>query len=146
MATGNQEFGTIIGSDARFKGEFAFDSAAKVLGSIEGSITSTGTVHIADGSKCKATVDAKEISIEGEIEGNIAASDRVEVKPNGRVQGDVTAAKMTMAEGASIDGYCRIGKNGQASPSSARTSTQTEVKPPAQQQPAQAQKAAAKSS
>jgi len=116
------QFGTIIGADASFKGDFKFDSAAKVLGSIEGSISSKGVIHVAGGSRCKATVAAKEVAVEGIIEGNVEATDRVELKPNGAIHGDVVAAKMTMADGSSIDGYCRIGVNGKASAA-------TELKP-----------------
>jgi len=114
MADSSQEYGTIIGADASFKGEISFDSAAKVLGKFEGSIKAKGKVFIADGSQCKASIEAKEIAIEGKIEGNLEATDRVEVKPTGRVSGDIVAARMTMADGASLEGHVRIGTNGDA--------------------------------
>lgn len=125
MADSKQDFTTVIGPDASFKGEISFESSAKVLGRVEGSIASKDRIHIADGSDCKATVTAKEIAVEGHIEGNCEASDRIEILANGRITGDVVAARMNMAEGASINGYCRIGVSGNGQ---ARTS-QTEVKP-----------------
>jgi cytoskeletal protein CcmA (bactofilin family) len=128
MADSSQEYGTIIGADANFKGELSFDSAAKFLGKFEGNINSKGRVHIADGSTCRATVKAKEVSVEGVIEGNIEAMDRVEVKPKGTITGDITAARMIMAEGASIDGHCRIGTNGHP-PAGSRPGSTTESKP-----------------
>jgi cytoskeletal protein CcmA (bactofilin family) len=115
MADRVTEYGTIIGPDASFKGDFKFDSAAKVMGSIEGSIHGKGVIHIGDGCKCKAAIAAKEVLIEGVVEGNVEAGDRVELKLNGRITGDIVAAKMSMSDGASIDGYCRIGTNGKAS-------------------------------
>jgi cytoskeletal protein CcmA (bactofilin family) len=114
MADINPEFGTIIGADANFKGEISFDTAAKFLGKFEGSINSKGRVLIADGSACKATVKAKDIAVEGQLEGNVEAMDRIEIKTKGTILGDIVAARMIMAEGASIDGHCRIGVNGQA--------------------------------
>jgi cytoskeletal protein CcmA (bactofilin family) len=131
MADSSQEYGTIIGADANFKGEISFDSAAKVLGRFEGSIKAKGKVFIADGSQCKASIEAKEIAIEGQIEGNLEATDRVEVKPTGQVHGDIVAARMTMADGASLDGHVRIGSNGQGGGRGARGAS-TEVKPAAQ--------------
>jgi cytoskeletal protein CcmA (bactofilin family) len=131
----SHEYGTIIGADANFKGELNFESAAKFLGRFEGSITSKGKVLVADGSRCKATVKAKEVAVEGHIEGNVEATDRVELKPKGVIVGDVTAARMIMAEGASMDGHCRIGLNGQAGVKAGATATQTEVKPVSQPQP-----------
>jgi cytoskeletal protein CcmA (bactofilin family) len=131
MADSNQEYGTIIGADANFKGELTFDSAAKLLGKFEGTINSKGRVHVADGSTCKATVKAKEVSVEGHIEGNVEAGDRLELKNKGTITGDIVAARMIMAEGASIDGHCRIGVNGNT-----RSSSTTEPKISVQSQSA----------
>jgi len=145
MADSSQEFATIIGADARFKGDLKFDSAAKVLGRFEGSISSKGKIYIADGCECKATISAKEVAVEGRIEGNVEAGDRIEIKPTGIVTGDIVAARMTMAEGASINGHCRIGPNGQV-PASGRPASTAEAKPTSdskapQQQQAQPAKA-----
>ena len=126
MAT-NQEFATIIGADAKFKGELKFESAAKVLGRFEGSIESKGMVFIADGCACKATISAKEVAVEGRIDGNVTAGDRIELMPTGVVAGDIVAKRMTMAEGASINGHCQIGPNGKDAPGKA--SSTTEAKP-----------------
>ena len=128
-----QEFGTVIGADASFKGDLTFDSAAKFLGKFEGSISSKGKVLVADGSRCKATFKAKEIAVEGHIEGNVEATERLELKPKGTIVGDVVAARMVMADGASIDGHCRIGVNGQARVAAGGTTT--EVKPVGQAAP-----------
>ena len=134
MAESSQEFGTVIGPDAKFKGDLSFDSAANVLGRFEGSITSKGKVHIADGSACKATIAAKEVAVAGRIEGNVQADDRIELKPTGVVTGDIVAARMTMSEGASINGHCHIGPNGQAP--GKKVGSVAEAKPEASQQPA----------
>ncbi len=137
MAPSEQEFSTIIGPDARVKGEVSFESAAKVLGTLEGSVTGKGKVHVANGSRCKATVTAKEVAVEGHIEGNVEASDRVEIMANGKITGDVVAAKMNMAEGASINGYCRIGVSTDDSSrsTSSRSASTTEPKPEIETRP-----------
>ncbi|MCP3905134.1 MAG: polymer-forming cytoskeletal protein [Planctomycetes bacterium] len=127
MAESSQEFGTVIGADASFKGDLKFESAAKVLGRFEGSINSKGKVHIADGSSCKATVAAKEIEVAGRIDGNVEAGDRIELKPTGVVTGDIVATRMTMSEGASINGHCRIGPNNGQSGSKAASTTEPKV-------------------
>ena len=126
MAESQPEYGTILGPDAKFKGDLTFDSAAKMLGHIEGSIKSKGKVLIADGCKCKASVTAKEVAIEGYIEGNVEASERVEVKANGRITGDIVAARMTMGDGASIEGHVRIGMEA-TDASKARSATEPKM-------------------
>lgn len=148
MADSNNttDFGTIIGPDANFKGDLSFDSAAKILGKFEGSISSKGKIHIADGAECKAQVSAKEVAVEGHINGNVEASDRVDLRPKGVITGDITAARMTMADGASLDGHCRIGAGntgkGSSSGSGSSGASTSEVKPTGQ---GQAQRATAKS-
>ena len=126
MADSSHDYGTIIGPDASFRGDLSFDSSAKVLGRIEGSINSKGKVHLADGSNCKATVHAKEIAVEGAIEGNLEATDRIDVKPTGRINGDIVASRMIMAEGASINGHVKIGGDGKAG---SRPTAAAEIKP-----------------
>lgn len=109
MAESTTEYGTILGPDAKFKGDLSFDSSAKVLGRVEGSIVSKGKVFIANGSTCKANVTANEVAIEGFIEGNVEATERIEIKAKGRISGDIVASRMTMGDGASINGHVRIG-------------------------------------
>lgn len=128
MATTGQEFNTIIGPDASFKGDLKFESSAKLLGKIEGSITAKGKLEVSGGSECKATISAKEVTVEGHIQGNVEAGDLVELKPKGMITGDIVASRMSMAEGAAIDGHCRIGVNGASSSSGTAKST-AEVKP-----------------
>lgn len=141
MAEQNSEYSTILGPDAKFKGDLSFDGAAKILGKFEGQIKAKGKIFIADGSSCKATVSAKEVTIEGHVEGDVHASERVEMKPSGRITGDVVAARMTMADGASIDGHVRIGPGNQGGGS--KSGSATEMKPlstPQSVSPAQAGK------
>ena len=131
MAEPSQEYSTILGPDASFKGDLTFESAAKVLGKFEGSIKSKGKVHIAGGSACKATISAKEVAVEGHIVGNVEAQDRLDLKPKGRITGDIVAQRMSMADGAAIEGFMRIGVNGKDE--SGRSPSATEVKPAAKE-------------
>ena len=125
MANPSQEFTTIIGSDVVVKGEIHFESPAKVLGRIEGTITSKATVFVAEGSDCKANISAREVAVEGTVTGNLDVDGRVELKPGGSVIGDITAQRMTMAEGASVNGHFRVGLNGASTPGGTRTSPAT---------------------
>ena len=125
MPSPSTEFSTIIGPDASFKGDLKFDSSAKLLGKIEGTINAKGTLEVCAGSECKATVSAKEVAVEGHIQGNVEAGDLVELRPKGMITGDIVAARMSMAEGAAVDGHCRIGVS---DPKPVARST-TEVKP-----------------
>lgn len=113
MATGNtsQEFSTIIGADAKFKGELQFEGGVRVDGEFEGSITTPGKVLISQSGKMKATIEAGSITVDGTVEGNLNAKDRIELNATCRLTGDIKAAKMHVKEGATFVGCCEVGGN-----------------------------------
>ena len=100
---------TIIGADSYFKGEMSFERTAKIIGRFDGKISGKGELQIAQSATCKADIESNVANIDGTIEGNVSAKDTVKLTANGKVKGDITAAKMTMAEGASFFGMCAVG-------------------------------------
>ena len=106
---GNQEFPTILGPDARFKGELSFEKGMRVMGQFEGKVTTPGRVHVAKEAKMQADVDAGGIVVEGEVQGNLSASDRVELKNSARYEGDLRASKLVVDEGAVFSGHVSVG-------------------------------------
>lgn len=106
---GNQEFPTILGPDARFKGELSFEKGMRVMGQFEGKITTPGRVHVAKEAKMQADVDAGGIVVEGEVHGNLSANDRIELKNTARYEGDLRATKLVVDEGAVFSGHVNVG-------------------------------------
>jgi len=109
MADTQQDFPTIIGPDASFKGELTFEKGMRLMGKFEGRITTTGRVHIAKEARMQAEVESGAIIVEGEVKGNLTASDRIELKQTARLEGDLRATKMTVEEGAVFSGHVTIG-------------------------------------
>jgi cytoskeletal protein CcmA (bactofilin family) len=103
------EFTTIVGADALFKGELAFEKSVRVDGAIEGKVTSKGHIAISQGGRLQAEVQAASIIVEGDVIGNLTATDRVELRKSARVKGDIRAAKLLVAEGAAFTGQCHVG-------------------------------------
>src|SRR3989440_13053832 len=87
--SGNQEFPTIIGPDASFKGELQFEKGLRLMGKFEGRITSGGRLHIAKEARMQADVESGAIIVEGEVKGNLTANDRIELKQSARLEGDL---------------------------------------------------------
>ncbi len=100
---------TIIGADTLIKGEMTFQNAARILGKFEGKITSQGRIEVGSGADCKASIEAGTILVDGVIEGDVIAHERLELNSTGIIRGDVTAAKLIAAEGASLEGHCAVG-------------------------------------
>jgi cytoskeletal protein CcmA (bactofilin family) len=106
---GNQEFPTILGPDASFKGELSFDKGMRLHGKLEGKITTPGRLHIAKEAKMQADVDAGAIIVEGDVHGNLTASDRIELKQTAHYEGDLRATKLVVDEGAVFSGQVSVG-------------------------------------
>jgi cytoskeletal protein CcmA (bactofilin family) len=102
---------TIIGPDAMIKGEMSIENRARILGRFEGTIRSKGQVEVADKATCKAVVEAGTVQVDGTVEGNITATDRVQLNATARVTGDLVAAKLVVTEGASFTGHVNVGPN-----------------------------------
>ncbi|MBL8885988.1 MAG: polymer-forming cytoskeletal protein [Phycisphaerales bacterium] len=100
---------TIIGKDAKIKGELSFENSAKILGGFEGKISAKGEVIIGETANCRATVEAGTVIVDGPIEGDIIARDRIQLSPKAKVKGDIIAASLTVSEGASFVGHCKVG-------------------------------------
>ena len=106
---GNQEFPTIIGPDATFKGELNFEKNVRLQGRFEGKITTPGRLHIAKEAKMQADVEAGAIIVEGDVKGNLSASERIELKASARYEGDLRASKLVVDEGAVFSGQVSVG-------------------------------------
>ena len=104
-----QEFPTIIGPDASFKGELTFEKGMRLMGKFDGRITTPGRLHVAKEARLQADVEGGAIVVEGEVKGNLTASDRIELKQTARLEGDLRATKMTVEEGAIFSGHVSVG-------------------------------------
>jgi cytoskeletal protein CcmA (bactofilin family) len=105
----SNDFTTVIGSDAIFKGELSFDKGVRVDGRVEGKISTKGHLAVSQEGKLQADVQAGNIIVEGQVVGNLSANDRVELRKTARLQGDIKANKLLVAEGAAFVGHCQVG-------------------------------------
>ena len=136
MADGGQEFPTILGPDANFKGELSFDKGMRLMGRFEGKVNTPGRLHVAKEAKMSADVEAGAIVVEGEVQGNLSASDRIELKQSARYEGDLRAAKLVVDEGAVFSGHVNVGPDGQQrKPQGGGGQPQHRPQPQPQQQP-----------
>ncbi len=109
MAENSEQFPTILGPDAKFKGELTFEKGLRLQGQLEGKITTTGRLHVAKDAKMFADVEAGAIIVEGEVKGALNASDRIELKATSNYEGNLTAAKLVVDEGARFIGQVTVG-------------------------------------
>ena len=116
MADTNAEFPTIIGSDAKFKGELTFERGVRIDGAFDGQIKSKGTLHVAEGAKVAANVEAGNIRIEGECKGNLSASEKLHLMATAKMEGDLRATRLEIADGAIFVGNVTVGQGAADAP------------------------------
>ncbi|MBW2589853.1 MAG: polymer-forming cytoskeletal protein [Deltaproteobacteria bacterium] len=99
---------TVIASNTRFTGKIKGEDTLRISGYFKGDIDCKRMVWVDKTGRIEGTVYARRVIIEGEINGNIKSSDHVELRSNGRMIGDINAAKITVAKGCLFDGQARI--------------------------------------
>jgi len=100
---------TVIGRGTTIKGEVDFENGARILGVFEGKIRSQGEVQIGDTADCRAEIDAQRVVVEGTLQGDIVAHDRLRITKTAHLTGDIRAPKLVVEEGASFVGNVRVG-------------------------------------
>jgi cytoskeletal protein CcmA (bactofilin family) len=98
-----------IGKSVIIKGELSGSEDLYVDGNVEGSIElRNNSLIVGPNGKVKATVTAKTVVIQGQVEGAITASDRVELKKTAVLNGDITTQRVAIEEGAAFRGKVDI--------------------------------------
>src|SRR6266404_6155548 len=110
-----------IGKSVVIKGELNGSEDLTIEGHVEGTIQLREHVlTIGPNGKIKAQVFAKSVIVLGEVHGNVTASDKVDIRDNGSVEGDLIAPRIAIAEGAhfkgSVDMQRKGAPQGQAKP------------------------------
>jgi cytoskeletal protein CcmA (bactofilin family) len=104
-----------LGQSLHFKGEISGNEDLHLDGSVE------GLIHLEDrklviGASAKVTADviAREVVVYGNVKGNLQARDRIEIKKDGSVVGDLTTARIMIEDGAYFKGSIEIEKSSAA--------------------------------
>ncbi len=109
-ATGEQ---ATIGKSLVIKGEVSGSESLYIDGKVEGSISLSGNrVTVGRNGQVAANITAREIVVLGKVRGNVTASDRVDIRSEGSLTGDVTAQRISIEDGAFFKGGIDIRKPG----------------------------------
>ena len=110
-----------IGKGLLVKGDISGTESLFIDGKIEGNINLPGNrVTVGKNGQVAASIVAREVVILGKVRGNVSATDRVDIRAEGALNGDVTAARISIEDGAFFKGGIDIRKP-DAKPSAAAT-------------------------
>jgi len=116
-----------IGKGLFIKGEITGSESLFIDGKIEGSINLPGNrLTVGRNGQVSASITAREIVVLGKVRGNVSATDRVDIRAEGSLTGDVAAARISIEDGAFFKGGIDIRKPeskpaAAASPEAAKT-------------------------
>ncbi|HUB28919.1 MAG TPA: polymer-forming cytoskeletal protein [Terracidiphilus sp.] len=105
-----------IGKSLVVKGELSGSESLYIDGKVEGAINLPGNrVTVGRNGQVAANITAREIVVLGKVRGNMTASDRVDIRSEGSLTGDVTAQRISIEDGAFFKGGIDIRKPGSES-------------------------------
>jgi cytoskeletal protein CcmA (bactofilin family) len=104
-----------IGKSLFVKGEVSGSESLYIDGKVEGTINLPGNrVTVGRNGQVAANIMAREVVVLGKVRGNVNASDRVDIRSEGSLTGDVAAARISIEDGAYFKGGIDIRKPGEA--------------------------------
>ena len=108
--------GVEIKGSLKFSGELSFD------GKLEGDIQSDGILNLGETAAISGNIAAQSVVVRGKVNGNISAAEKIEIKSNAELFGDIRATKLVVEEGVTFVGKTEVNPNKIApTPSPARS-------------------------
>ena len=98
-----------MGPNDSLEGKLTYDGHVHVDGRTEGELRVSGNIEVASGAKVKAYLEAANVTIKGDVEGSLNARDKLILGKNAKLSGDVTARRLQIEDGASLNGHVRMG-------------------------------------
>lgn len=113
---------------SEIEGKYTFTGTVLLNGKFHGEIASPDTLIIGERGVVNASVRAGTLVVNGELVGNVHASERVELSSKARVFGDLESPVIVLEEGVMFEGHCRMPKPG--SPDGGREGSVVPLKRP----------------
>jgi cytoskeletal protein CcmA (bactofilin family) len=99
---------TLLGAGSRVSGRLFFDGNVRVSGLVEGEICVTGALVVEPSGEIKANIDAGTVVVQGRVLADVTAREILEISEGGTVLGNVSAARLIVCEGGTLDGHCAM--------------------------------------
>jgi cytoskeletal protein CcmA (bactofilin family) len=94
---------------SRVSGQLVFQGSAKIDGIVDGEVRCNGTLTIGAGAEVRAKISGQAVVIQGKVEGNVTAREKVELTAPARLYGNISSPRLVITEGVVFDGECSMG-------------------------------------
>ena len=99
---------TIITTGVRLSGTIKGTSDVILHGALEGNIQLSGMLVLGKSGKIRGKIDARNVVVEGDFEGIIRATEKVEIRDGGKCKGDIFTATIAVSENAYFEGNVKM--------------------------------------
>ncbi len=99
---------TVISQAVRCEGTLSGSGEIVVNGSVRGAIEGSASITIEGPGKVTATIHGRTITVAGTVKGNMSADERIELGATARVEGDITAPRILIRDGATFKGQVNM--------------------------------------
>jgi cytoskeletal protein CcmA (bactofilin family) len=94
----------VLGPNDSLKGTLRTENGITIHGDVEGEIVATGDVVVESSATVVASIEARNVDIRGQVTGNVRSAKRLSLSGSGTLQGDASAARLTVEDGATLNG------------------------------------------
>jgi cytoskeletal protein CcmA (bactofilin family) len=101
---------SIIGPGMKITGDCDTNGAVRVEGTVQGNIRAGKAVVVGKDGLVEGDISTQDAVISGRVKGSLKADSRLEVQAASRVEGEISAGRMQVEEGAVLNGTVKIGK------------------------------------
>jgi cytoskeletal protein CcmA (bactofilin family) len=109
QVTAPTDLRTRLGEGTEISGEVKFTEVLRVEAKVSGKMTSdSGSLIVSEQGYVNAEIEAGFVEVFGTVEGKITAKYKVEIRPGGRVYGDIFTPVLNIEHGAIFDGKCHM--------------------------------------
>ena len=127
-----------IGRSITIRGEVTGDEDLLIQGRVDGSVDlKLHSVTVGPDGEVKASIVARVVTVEGKVEGNLSAEEQVILKSSSSVQGDITAPRVVVEDGARFRGGVDMGEVGDQGRRSGAAAAKQVRRPPEPGRPMQ---------
>ncbi len=100
-----------LGPNDSLEGKLVYDGHMTVDGGrAEGEFRVGGNIEIGHSTVVKALLEGSNVTIKGEVEGRLTARDKLTLGKSAKLNGDVQTRRLQIEDGASLNGYVRMGE------------------------------------
>jgi len=120
---------TLLGKGSEFDGKLTFEGQVRIDGKFSGQIFTKDTLVVGEGARVNAEINAGTVIVNGVVEGNIKATQLIELHQPGRVKGNLETPALSIDKGVMFEGSCKMDgtKGGSSTPTPLGSSAPPEL-------------------